>query len=600
MTVIHPGTSNPAGTAAREATGASDGRDVTAGGGIERVNAFDGLFLRAEHLDRIQDYAHELATALGVAGGPGAVEGYGVTVVEGTLVVQPGLAIDAHGRPLRSRRNLTRSLDGLELGDTEFYLVEIRRTAWDFGSEAVQGVLCEDPCSGGGTARPYRAEGVMLHLEPASEPQLAGIQDDERRSWLASRLFAAEREDGDAWPDRGQPQLARQSWSPPSAPEARPAGVRLAVLRSSGDAGWTVDIWAARRDRGAPPPVRAWQHRLGMRPWDVFVAQILQFQDHLAAVWADAPGGAKASYVAELLGALGEVGASVMKVTRKVTMERLDRLTEAVKKGEIGEVGAFESEVVTLPSLGFRELPPAGFLPYLGSPSAEQVASRITDLLGGQSMVDIRVCTGSLGDVGGMIDHAQHRDRIPLAEGGRVPVDVLVVDGTGEVYDWVTFARREDVDCGQGGSATDRVDVYIVSEDDQKDLYQSYLDYIEWHRNRRTHEEEGDEEPEQPDLPPEKAMTLSYPARTWALPADDGYDNLVTELRYLVANRRVDVVSVATDDARRTLLVGRAGILAALCTESNVEGPRPVSFVGDTEAEAIVVLHGDQGRVTPL
>ncbi|MGE7436067.1 hypothetical protein [Kitasatospora sp. NPDC001175] len=50
--------------------------------------------------------------------------------------------------------------------------------------------------------------------------------------------------------------------------------MRLAVVLPVGDdhKAWEVDIWAARRERGAPPPQRYWQGRLGMRPWDVFIA----------------------------------------------------------------------------------------------------------------------------------------------------------------------------------------------------------------------------------------------------------------------------------------------------------------------------------------
>ena len=60
---------------ATPASGAS-----SAGGGIVRLNPFDGLFLRAEHLEQLQAYARELTHALGQAGGTGVVHGYGVTL----------------------------------------------------------------------------------------------------------------------------------------------------------------------------------------------------------------------------------------------------------------------------------------------------------------------------------------------------------------------------------------------------------------------------------------------------------------------------------------------------------------------------------------
>jgi hypothetical protein len=40
---------------------------------IARLNPFDGLFLRAVHLQQIQFYTQALTRALGVAGGPRVV-----------------------------------------------------------------------------------------------------------------------------------------------------------------------------------------------------------------------------------------------------------------------------------------------------------------------------------------------------------------------------------------------------------------------------------------------------------------------------------------------------------------------------------------------
>jgi len=111
-------TAGPAATQAAAGSSASadsDGRPVTAGGGINRLHAFDGLFLRADHLTRMQDYARELAHAVGAAAGPGVVTGYDVRLGEGgTLLVAPGLAIDPAGRPLRSSREITLPLTDLK------------------------------------------------------------------------------------------------------------------------------------------------------------------------------------------------------------------------------------------------------------------------------------------------------------------------------------------------------------------------------------------------------------------------------------------------------------------------------------------------------
>src|SRR5207247_1480715 len=50
------------------------------GSEIIRLNPFDGLFLRASHLDRMEQYAADLVAAVGMAGGAGVVEGMGVTL----------------------------------------------------------------------------------------------------------------------------------------------------------------------------------------------------------------------------------------------------------------------------------------------------------------------------------------------------------------------------------------------------------------------------------------------------------------------------------------------------------------------------------------
>ena len=122
-------------------SGDNAGTDDTAGGGIERVNAFDGLFLRALHLNKIQDYALDLATALGAAGGP-------------------GLAIGPRGRVLKSDRVMTLSLGDLKPGGDDFWWVEINSFDWVYGEEAVQGLLCDEPCGPGTKISGTRAEGV--------------------------------------------------------------------------------------------------------------------------------------------------------------------------------------------------------------------------------------------------------------------------------------------------------------------------------------------------------------------------------------------------------------------------------------------------------
>jgi hypothetical protein len=82
--------------------------------GIRRLNAEDGLYLRAEHLRQMQQYARDIALLAGVAAGPGVDYGFNVTLAGSAIHVTPGLAIDAARCPLRSLRDVTVSLDGLD------------------------------------------------------------------------------------------------------------------------------------------------------------------------------------------------------------------------------------------------------------------------------------------------------------------------------------------------------------------------------------------------------------------------------------------------------------------------------------------------------
>lgn len=561
--------------------GRSDGPG-TAGGDIERVNAFDGLFLRSEHLNRMQDYARDLAYAVGAAGGPGVVEGYVVARDGQSLTASPGLAIDPRGRPLLTRTIARLDITPLAATGDEFFWVEITGEDWDFGSEAVQGVLCDEPCSGGTTARPYTAEGVRLRLTPGLEIGLGGVDGPARRSWLASRLFADEAVAADAWPDDAT-AFAHRDWGPPAADSAKATAVRLAVLIPDADTGWQLDTWVARRDRGAPPPLRAWQWRLGMRPWDVFVAQVLQFQALLADRWTGGePGGAR--FLAEVLRRLGEVAGRVEDVTKKQTSAWLSELRQDLQEGSVPAPGKPrpEAAITTLPALGIGELPPAGFLPRIGG---EAVATATTALLGGPDVVDVRVCHGGPGDVGAWLQAAQHRARIPL-DGVRLqPVDLLVVDsGRREGPDWVAFARRDTTVCTAGESSpdTDPVDVYLVEPDDREEraAWQAF-----WERGGKI-----------PDLPGEPVATLHYPVRTWAVPEDPELERITDVVRKWQQSGVVDAVALVTSEERRPLGAVRAELLAGRFGETRPRLADLRVHVTD-RPEAVVLVLGPEPEI---
>ena len=288
-------------------TGDHAGSDDTAGGGIERVRAFDGLFLRAEHLTRMQDYARDLAGALGVALGPGVVHGFEVTLEDDRVQIDPGLAVAASGRILKSDRAMTIPLADLTPTGNQFWWVEVAGLDWEFGEEAVQGLLCDEPCGPGTTMRDTVAEGVKASLVEDSRLGLAGVGSERKRNWLASRIFEDEGTMGGRWPGVPGVELAGRSWDPLPVPGQLGDAVRLAVLIPDDASGWQLDVWAARRDRGDPTSLRGWQWRLSMRPWDTFVAQVLQFQALLETRLRSMPGLAGLGYVSELINRVNQV-----------------------------------------------------------------------------------------------------------------------------------------------------------------------------------------------------------------------------------------------------------------------------------------------------
>ncbi|MGW8779152.1 hypothetical protein ACWGNM_13895 [Streptomyces sp. NPDC055796] len=447
-----PGTAPTAGPASPAPPAAPS---ATADGGIDRLSAFDGLFLRAEHLNRIQDYARELALAVGAAGGPGVVEGYEVSVKDGTLRVGGGLAVSPEGRPLRSQRLVTLPLAALTPGPDGFWWVEVAPDSRPYGEAPVQGSYCDDPCAGTGTTRrPYLAEGVRIQLAEGVEPGLDNQLPAARRNFLASRVFGAERTEHSPWPyGTGHAHLP-PSWAPPAAPPGRPRTVRIAVLlRDPGSPdGWEVDIWTARRDRAAAPPQRYWQSRLGMRPWDAYTAQILQFQDQLAQVLGGAaqPPGADLGPLLEQLALIGEQG-FLKSHTKDQLGAEVARIVTGIGEGALIRPRAAGGPY-TLAELGIAELPPAGYLPFTPEPeqgAAPGGAAGVRALLGAQ--VDLRYCTCALADVARAVEEARHRDRIRLDEPVGVDVLLPVDDREAPVGDWVAFVRRDQRHCHSPG-----------------------------------------------------------------------------------------------------------------------------------------------------
>ncbi|KJS59590.1 hypothetical protein [Streptomyces rubellomurinus] len=436
----------------------SAGTPDTAGGDIDRLHAFDGLFLRAEHLNRIQDYAREFASAIGRSGGPGVVEGYRVAVEQGALKVTGGLAVDAAGRPLRSRHEVTLPLKDLRAGADAFWWVEVSRLDWDYGDTAVQGLLCEDPCAGATTSKQFTAEGVRISL---TADRATGLEEQfgvNRRNWLASRLFAAGQADDTPW--LATPAVLPADWEPPVEYPRPP--VRLALLIPVGPdvSQWIVDTWTARREVGAPPPERWWQGRLGMRPWNAYAAQILQFQDQLAQ-WRDPRAGGAAAAERAADTALAEEIRRIVGMAQGARSRLALSMKEALERAAREDGARRDAALPAVPPLterGFGDLPPAGYLPVQSD--RQRLEQEVRRVLGDR--LDLRFCEASRADIAEAVQQAQHRDRIVLDSAAEVevlvpvgpvgPVTASAVDG-GWTGGWVAFVRSRQVSCWSPGVA---------------------------------------------------------------------------------------------------------------------------------------------------
>lgn len=532
------------------------------GGGINRLRAFDGLFLRAEHLDQIQGYARALAHAAGQAAGYGVVYGFDVAISatnENELRVGAGLAIDPQGLPLRSEQVATVPLGNLVAPADGYWVVEIVPGSTPYGDEAVYGLVCDDPCSGGSSTRPFVAEGIRVRLSPRTEANLGNlVEPGERRGWLASKLFENERREGGPWVTPATaggavPPLSTRAWhdgAPPPAGDAVP----VAVLLRTGD-GWEVDAWTVRRELGDPSPRRVWQWRLGMRPWPVFVAQLLQFQDLLTARLSP-PAGLTATML------------------RRHVEEQLDyaiaRFKERKQKEPLQVISELRSTVAgqiaqalpALPGLGIGELPPAGYLPISGS---DRVEDQVAALLGPN--VSARFCRCRPDHVPHAIEEVQHMDRIVLTDADRPQsVDILIpVPESGSAYSWVAFVRRRGTDCGPG--PVDEVDVHVVT--DEEEVLMSLDGGVI------------------PDFAT-KLGTTTYPVRTWAVPPTEMFERLKAEIN---GHTPITLYGLASSDDRRPLAMVRAALLLGPLDET-VSLDLRTAVVAPGRREAVVAAFG--------
>jgi hypothetical protein len=559
----------------------ADGVTVT-DSGLRALNAADGLFLRAEHLRQMQAYAREFARLAGVAAGPGVDYGYTVALDGRELSVSPGLAVDGSRLPLRSNSNVPLKLDTLPpLSDTEFWVVEV--TAVDpvaAGSEAVYGTVCSDPC-GGSSIQPWLDAAVQIRLTRDSLDGLQKVPPSLKRNRLASLYFERERSTNDPWltptgengPIGGPLQKLWSAGAPDSA--SPPGPVRLAVVFQIGS-DWVVDTWIARRDIGDGPARAVWENRLGLRPWNVFIAQVLQFQ----AQMADTRSG------------LTVAGASCEEQRRALIEQFENLVTKPKRHGRLADDverlvnlarSRIDEEIRDVTSVaGYEELPPAGILP---SPGQTQTPKVYFESLFGPT-VDLEVAYVQADCALKALADAEHLDRIPVQSGSNprpyvrllVPVkmqtDLKYLKPQDE-YPWMVFVRA----CGP--PKVDEVPVFVVDVGEHDPPPRGKGEFVEWVKENARQWKEQD-----------RVALLTYPVDAWAKPQIDiGFAELAKRVPAKEHLRIFGTIAPGST-GRVALMSVRTGLLAVdlLPTEALSEVHLP-AIDGTVLEEAIFILH---------
>lgn len=454
---------------------------IPTGTPLTRLNYFDGKFLRASDLKAEQDYLRHLVQQSNQAGGSGVAHGYDVTLGSGdTLNIGPGLAIDAQGRVLLLPQGTSMGIQNLidksrdlhkffaktgtgggSFGACEeeseappinttspnsIYKIVISAAEALCGEEDVYGKLCEEACSTS-TDRPLLIEGVVvraipLEVAPTTKGQLNQIN---LRSRTAAAYFEFERSlvssliSGEG--------LKQQIWCLGADADDHD-GVAIGVIARAGNTTVFLDPWIVRRELIDTPARRYWQWRMAMRPWDVFLAQILQFQCQLRDLFKTFPNPSDGTPCSDARDAINEAALAIAEM-RKYFEQTTQRLVEFKSELVPFEGGANRLEklntkldtiykvLATTPADrwlingGMIEIPSTGYLPVV--PGTEvSVNQQIRKMMG--EGVDLRFCVVRPDYVAHALEEAQHMERISLIDGLenaalKPQVDILVPDG---------------------------------------------------------------------------------------------------------------------------------------------------------------------------
>jgi hypothetical protein len=485
---------------------------------LTRLHYFDGQYLRADALALEQDYLRARNRLSNLAGGWGVVDGMGLSLAGSSLQVSAGLAITPAGNPVLAVNELSAALaDLLKLattapaaGNADFadcptgkkmtgaapatlaYVVTVGPVDSLCGNEAVYGKLCASACATD-SQHPWWREGVALRLRPIElklpDSSAVTLGSAHLRNRAASAYFAVE--PGLTASALSGAGLAGTVWCNPASLYDRDE-VPLGLLLMEGGTVRVLDAWSARRERMDAQARGYWQGRMAMRPWNVFLAQILQFQCQLSAIF---DGTTKVLLPADDCDRLRQLldrtrqeldalhrqySAGTQTILRslssKPSKQEAENLADEIKLSYAqlydiaGKLGKADLGKGVLPrnrlllNAGFVELPPAGYLPVAtGRQSLEDQLSRMF----GEG-VDLTYRAVRHDEIAHLVEEAQHMERISLTRGLDDPkrkeaVEIFVPDG--QAVDakaaapgiwWQVDMAPEIVNAFQLGLATDQ------------------------------------------------------------------------------------------------------------------------------------------------
>jgi uncharacterized repeat protein (TIGR01451 family) len=457
---------------------------------LTRLNYFDGKFLRASDLKAEQDYLRQLVRQSNQAGGAGVAYGYDVTLGVGdTLEIGAGLAIDPQGRvlllPQETAINIQELIEksralqsflsaskvqregGFELCElssetpsanplaaSNLFVITISHAEALCGEEDVFGKLCEEACVTSAD-RPFAVEGLVVRAiplalqTPLQNSKAAPMTQIHLRSRVASAYFEDERRRVASLISKAG--LEQATWCLGADAEGG-AGVPIGVFAREGVKTVFLDPWIARRERIDAPAKRYWQWRMMMRPWDVFLAQVLQFQCQLHDLFKkvttpggdDDPCGGAGAAIKEAAETIAELTKFYEAATNRFVALRADFAEELTIKGGLSRLNLVNTKLITVSQAldvapqdrllirgGIVELPSAGYLPVV--PGAGLTINQQVRRMMGEG-VDLRFCVVRHDYVAHALEEAQHMERISLLEGlddsnKKPQVDILVPDG---------------------------------------------------------------------------------------------------------------------------------------------------------------------------